>query len=105
MDAGTLGTEIAKVCPVQRVTMGKPDDRATWSYEAKEGATAQQIADGDNVIATIPYDFVPEPEVPIEDQVLYDHENRLRTLEGTPPLDATAFLAKRPKRPRPTGRG
>lgn len=105
MDAGTLHKEIAKVCPVTHVTMGKPDDRATWAFNSKEGATQEQIDAGNNVIATIPYDFEPESEVPVEDQVLYDHENRIRSLEGQPPLDVKAFNAKRPpKRPRPTGK-
>jgi hypothetical protein len=34
----------------------------------------------------------PEPSPPsTEDQVLYDHENRLRALEGEPPLSFEEF--------------
>jgi hypothetical protein len=99
MDAGTLHKEIAKVCPVISVKVGKPDDRATWSFKPKPEATQGQKDAGNNVIATIPVD--PPPTVPLEDQVLFDHENRLRALEGTPPLDTEAFLAKRPNRTRP----
>jgi hypothetical protein len=56
MDAGTLNDAIAEVCPVISTTVGKPDDRATWSFEPGAGATPAQIDAGNNVIATIPID-------------------------------------------------
>ena len=37
---------------------------------------------------------VPQPTPTPEDEVLYDHENRLRSLEGQPPLDLGEFTAK-----------
>jgi hypothetical protein len=44
---------------------------------------------------------VPDPYVPPEppppspaDQVLFDHENRLRAIEGEPPLELGDFLVK-----------
>jgi hypothetical protein len=37
----------------------------------------------------------PVPPVPtVEQEVLYDHENRVRALEGEPPLSFGDFLAK-----------
>ena len=33
----------------------------------------------------------PPPEPSIEDEVLYDHENRIRDLEGQPPLSLEDF--------------
>jgi hypothetical protein len=54
MDAGTLNDAIAEVCPVVSTTVGKPDDRSTWSFVPGEGATPAQIDAGNNVIATIP---------------------------------------------------
>jgi hypothetical protein len=39
-----------------------------------------------------PEPIPPEPSV--EDQVLYDHENRIRGLEGQPPLDLAEFLGR-----------
>lgn len=37
----------------------------------------------------------PVPPVPtVEQEVLYDHENRVRALEGEPPLSFEDFLAK-----------
>jgi hypothetical protein len=35
------------------------------------------------------------PQPSLEDQVLYDHENRLRVIEGQPPLTLQDFIAKR----------
>jgi len=65
MDAGTLNDAIAEVCPVESVTVGDPDDRATWSFVPGAGATQPQIDAGENVIATIPID--PLSTVPTGD--------------------------------------
>jgi len=54
MDAGTLNDAIAEVCPVASTTVGKSDDRSTWSFVPGPGATQPQIDAGNNVIATIP---------------------------------------------------
>jgi hypothetical protein len=56
MDAGTLQDAIAEVCPVNSTTVGKEDDRSTWSFVPGAGATQAQIDAGNNVIATIPID-------------------------------------------------
>ena len=46
----------------------------------------------------VPAPYVePEPAPPQpspEDQVLFDHENRIRTIEGVPPLTLGDFLTK-----------
>jgi hypothetical protein len=45
-----------------------------------------------------PYVEPPAPEPPPpapEDAVLYDHENRIRSLEGAPPLSMQAFARLR----------
>lgn len=56
MDAATLHEAIAEVCPVNSVTVGKADDRSTWSFVPGASATQPQIDAGNNVIATIPID-------------------------------------------------
>jgi hypothetical protein len=56
MDAATLHEAIAEVCPVISTSVGKKDDRATWSFVPGAGATQPQIDAGNNVIATIPID-------------------------------------------------
>lgn len=39
----------------------------------------------------------PEPIPAPEDVVLYDHENRIRSLEGQPPLNLEQFTAAKSK--------
>jgi hypothetical protein len=56
MDVVTLHDAIAEVCPVISTSVGKEDDRATWSFVPGAGATQPQIDAGNNVIATIPID-------------------------------------------------
>ena len=56
MDAGTLSDAIAEVSPIVGCTVGKADDRSTWTWEPGEAATQEQIDAGDNVVATIPID-------------------------------------------------
>jgi hypothetical protein len=63
-----------------------PANRDRIEYEA-------WLAEGNT-----PDPYVSPPEVPptpaAETTVLYDHENRLRTIEGEPPLTLVDFIAK-----------
>ena len=61
----------------------------------------------------VPDPYVPPEPVPMtptpEQQILYDHENRVRALEGLPPLGAVDFVARLqgnapPETPQPKGR-
>jgi hypothetical protein len=54
MDAGTLYDAIAEVSPVISTSVGKADDRSTWTWIPEANATQPQIDAGNNVIATIP---------------------------------------------------
>jgi hypothetical protein len=54
MDAGTLHEAIAEVSPVISTSVGKADDRSTWTWVPGTNATQPQIDAGNNVIATIP---------------------------------------------------
>lgn len=56
MDAGTLHNAIAEVNPITSCSVGKADDRSTWTWVPGAGATQAQIDAGNNVIATIPID-------------------------------------------------
>jgi len=46
----------------------------------------------------VPDPYVPPPQVPptptSEQSVLYEHENRIRALEGQPPLSLGDFIAQ-----------
>lgn len=60
MDAITLQNAIIDAgCPTVSTTVGKADDRTTWSFVPAANATQPQIDAGNNVIATIP--ITPKP--------------------------------------------
>jgi hypothetical protein len=62
MDAGTLNDAIIDAgCPTISTSVGKADDRATWSFVPGANATQPQIDAGNNVIATIPIDPLGMP--------------------------------------------
>jgi hypothetical protein len=58
MDAGTLYDAIAEVSPVISTSVGKEDDRSTWTWIPGTNATQPQIDAGNNVIATIPIEIL-----------------------------------------------
>jgi hypothetical protein len=62
MDAGTLNDAIIEAgCSTVSTTVGKSDDRATWSFVPGANATQPQIDAGNNVIATIPINTKSAP--------------------------------------------
>jgi hypothetical protein len=66
MDAATLNDAIVEAgCPTISTSVGKSDDRATWSFVPAANATQPQIDAGNNVIATIPID--PKATLPSTD--------------------------------------
>ena len=80
------------------------DDPGAWEVPA--GATIAEETDTPYEIGGTLIDgsYTPPPSAPVEpagpgspspeDVVLYGHENRLRALEGQPPLDLGDFLVK-----------
>jgi hypothetical protein len=66
-----------------------PADPANRDYAEYQ----QWLADGgvpDPYVAPEPLPPEPEPET----SVLYDHENRIRAIEGQPPLTMQDFITK-----------
>ena len=64
-----------------------PDDPANRDY----AEYLQWCEDGGVADPYVPPE-IPPPEPTEEDQLLYDHENRLRSLEGQPPLALDEFM-------------
>ena len=65
-----------------------PPDEANRDYEEY----LKWVEDGG---VPDPYVEPPPPEPPgpsVEDEVLFDHENRIRAIEGQPPLDLDEFV-------------
>lgn len=52
------------------------------------------IAAGNTPDPYVPPDSPPPIDDPVQDVVLFDHENRLRVLEGQPPLTLQEFKSK-----------
>jgi hypothetical protein len=66
-------------------------------YTGEAGRLYQQALDDNSMTYPDPYvEPPPAPEPPPDPQnvVLLDHENRLRTMEGQPPLTMDAFMTK-----------
>ena len=68
-----------------------PANRDRAEYEA-------WLADGGVPDPYVPPEPVP-PEAQPETTLLYDHENRLRAIEGQPPLSIGEFLTKATQNP------
>jgi hypothetical protein len=66
-----------------------PDDPANRDWVEYQ----QWLADGGVPDPYVPPEPVPPAPAP-ETTVLYDHENRLRSLEGQPPLTLGEFIVK-----------
>ena len=92
----STGTIVNRVELEQGSDWTPPEDCST----VEETDTSLEIGgtciDG---VYTPPTHVEPPPPEPIppppEDVVLFDHENRLRVIEGEPPLTLTDFLKKR----------
>jgi hypothetical protein len=69
-----------------------PPDPANRDY-----VEYQQWVEGGGVPDPYVEPEVPEPEPSVEQEVMFDHENRLRALEGQPPLEFNEFVTDRLK--------
>jgi len=82
-----FGTEVLAAFPE-----GIPITWTPYEIEWRERLSASENATLDEVIAahdpTTPW---VKPMTPAE-QVMFDHENRLRTIEGQPPLTQDEFV-------------
>ena len=88
-------TATEEPCAVIRRSDGAcvPPDMANRDYngDAMQPGYVQWVGDGNVPDPYVPPEPVP-PEPTGEQQVLYDHENRIRTMEGRPPLELGDFL-------------
>jgi hypothetical protein len=90
-------TAATEPCSVIRYSDGAciPPDMANRDYNGDQFSPGyvQWVEAGgvpDPYVAPVPAPDVPTPE----EQVLLDHENRIRSIEGQPPLTMDEFLAK-----------
>jgi hypothetical protein len=82
------------------VAAGLDDTPLSWGQTVDEiynrdSLTEAQNVTLDGVIEAHDPTAMPPPKPPPEDVVLYDHENRLRAIEGVPPLSLGDFVQKK----------
>src|SRR3954467_10024613 len=96
MDAistGALHAAIAAVCPIVGLSLGRLDDRSTWVIDFDPAATAAQRQSAQTVMAT----FNPAAPDPLDDwsvitlKIAFNHENRIRALEGKAAITLAQF--------------
>lgn len=68
-------------------------DRASW-IESDTAQIGWAYADGVFTEPPLPPSNAPAMTPPPQTAVLFDHENRLRSVEGVPPLTLDDFIAK-----------
>lgn len=103
--AAALDRAVRAVCPIDSVSIGKPDDKTTWRIDFALGATAPQKAAAQAAVASFVYDPAADASADASDLlsiVLADKtsvlraigEVQFRMLKGTLPVDATMTPAK-----------
>lgn len=103
MNLAYLTAQIQAVCPIDGVSIGRPDTKATWRIDFRPEATAQQRLDAQAVLdAYTPdspeeVDYVQQGTVDNLNnailRVMFNHENRIRALEARPAITLAQFRA------------
>jgi hypothetical protein len=96
----TFGRDMADAgIPGLPISWGATDD----TIKGRDQLTPEQGATLDQVIATHDPAAKLPPSPSLEGVVLFEHENRLRALEGAPPVTLETFVARIPFPKRPHG--
>lgn len=97
--ASDLYAKVQAVCPsVIGIRIGDPGDKTTWGFDAPgasgaEVAAAQSVIDGYSVAT---YNARAQDERDVAAallKVLFNHENRIRALEGKAAITRAQFVA------------
>jgi hypothetical protein len=90
-------TATTEPCTVIRASDGAciPPDMANRDYNGDQWSPGYvQWAEAGGVPDPYVEPVPPEPVPTAEQQVLYDHENRVLALEGQPPISVEDFISK-----------
>src|SRR6476620_7626035 len=91
-------TATEEPCAVIRTSDGAciPPDMANRDYNGDQFQPGYiQWKEGGGVPDPYVEPEVPDPEPTTEQEIIYDHENRLREIEGLPPLSFEEFAEDR----------
>jgi chitodextrinase len=97
-NAGRLHDAIVAVCPIIGVTVADPADKATWAAQFDPAATAQQRTAAQNAINSFDAAAADQADRDAADltrqlgKVMFNHENRIRALEGKAAVTAAQFM-------------
>lgn len=96
--AADIHAEIAKVCPIQGVSIDAFNNKASWVVHYDPAATPAQKTAAQNTIQAIDVnvDVVRDPlDVwnAITLKIAFNHENRIRALEGKAAITVAQFKA------------
>ena len=86
----TFGDEVHAAVGGAPFSWGATDE----TIQGREHLTAEQNTTLDGVVAAHDPTKHPVPQPESEHVVLYDHENRVRALEGQPPLTLGDFIQR-----------
>jgi hypothetical protein len=74
------------------------DGKINGAYAILQPDYAEEyLPDDDPEVIAFQESLKPQPGPSPEDQVLFNHENRIRSLEGEPPLTPDEFARLRPR--------
>jgi hypothetical protein len=96
ISASDIHDAIAKVCPIRGIKIGNLNDKGTWIVDYDPAASAPQRAAALGVIQAVDVS-VPIVRDPadawdiISLKVAFNHENRIRVLEGKAAITLAQF--------------
>ena len=61
MNAIKLHNSIAAVCPINGISIGDATDKTTWTFNAQESATAEQVAAAQAIIDNADLSILDDP--------------------------------------------
>ncbi|MFB6449060.1 hypothetical protein [Bradyrhizobium tunisiense] len=94
--ASDIHAEIAKVCPIRGVSIGKLTDKETWIVDFDPAASASQRDAAQSAIRAIDVSL-PIVRDPLDSwdvislKIAFNHENRIRALESKAAITVAQF--------------
>lgn len=94
--AADIHNAISQVCPIDGISVGSIADKSTWRVDYSPSATTTQKTAAEDVVRTIDVNVDPVVD-PLDKwdiialKVTFNHENRIRVLEGKAAITMTQY--------------